>query len=167
MPAVVPVALRPSTPADADFDYRLYASTRAEELARTGWEAEATEAFLRTQYDAQTRSYRANHPGASFDVILVEGRPAGRLYVDRGTEVIHVIAIALLPEHRGGGIGTLLLAELLDEAATRGRRVTLSVERSNPARRLYERLGFRAVRGDEVYLDLEWSPPPRAVPGPG
>ena len=50
--------------------------------------------------------------------------------------------IALLPEYRGRGIGTALLEELLVEADATGRRVTIHVERFNPARRLYERLGF-------------------------
>jgi ribosomal protein S18 acetylase RimI-like enzyme len=158
VPEVVPVGLRPATQADEDFLYRVYASTRVDELAGTGWDEPSKEAFVRMQYDAQARAYRAGHPRASFDVVLIGGRPAGRLYVDRDTEAIHLIDIALLPENRARGAGTKLLEALIQEGKTDGRRVTLNVERSNRARALYERLGFRVVHTGEVYLDLEWSP---------
>jgi ribosomal protein S18 acetylase RimI-like enzyme len=152
-------ALRPATAADEPFLYRVYASTRAEELAAWGWEEAATEAFLRMQYEAQRRSYRTGHPRASFDVVLLGGSPAGRLYVDRNAETIHVVDIALLPQHRGAGVGTHLLEALLRESEAGGRAVSLSVERSNRrARGLYARLGFEVVRHGEVYLDLESRP---------
>ena len=56
-----------------------------------------------------------------------------------------MIDIALLPDHRGRGIGARLLRDVLHEATAAGLPVRLSVERSNPARSLYERLGFRTV----------------------
>ncbi|MDQ6777591.1 MAG: GNAT family N-acetyltransferase [Actinomycetota bacterium] len=158
MPEAISIDRRPATEADENFLYRLYASTRVEELAGTGWDESSKEAFLRMQYDAQTRSHRAGHPQASFDIILIDGRPAGRLCVDRDAEAIHVIDLALLPDHRGRSVGTQLLEELVQEGRTDGRRVTLNVERSNRARSLYERLGFRVIHTGEVYLDLEWSP---------
>ncbi|HWF35637.1 MAG TPA: GNAT family N-acetyltransferase [Solirubrobacteraceae bacterium] len=168
MPGAAPLALRRATAADEAFLYRVYASTRADELAGTGWDEDAKEAFLRMQYEAQARSYRAAHPDACFDLVLVHGTPAGRLCVDRDGAAIHVVDIALLPEHRGRGVGTQLLGALLAEAAGAARRVTLSVERSNPAARLYARLGFEVVRPGDVYSELEWSPPPlRSLPAGG
>jgi len=140
--------------------YRVYGSTRRGELAVTGWDDAATEAFLRMQYEAQRRAYHAAYPEASFDVVVVDGRDAGRLYVDRaGTGTMRVIDIALLPEHRDAGVGTRLLESVLREGEAGGRPVRLSVERSNRrARALYERLGFRVVHDGEVYLDLESKP---------
>jgi GNAT superfamily N-acetyltransferase len=157
---VTPVALqlRPAGPEDAEFLFTVYASTRAEELAQTSWSEAEKASFLRSQFDAQHRCYRESYAGASFDVILVEGRPAGRLYVERGTEEIRVIDVALLPEFRGQGVGGRLLANLIREAAERGLPVRIHVERFNPALRFYERLGFR-VRADRgVYLFLECPP---------
>ena len=153
------VSLRPETVEDELFLFRVYASTRVEELAATGWAEPLKDSFLRMQYAAQRSGYNASHPRASFDVVLVEGEAAGRLYVDRGADAIHLIDIALLPEHRGRGVGTQLVRALLAEAGASGRRVTLNVGRSNRARGLYERLGFRAVRDGEVYVDFEWRPP--------
>jgi ribosomal protein S18 acetylase RimI-like enzyme len=91
----------------------------------------------------------------AFDVVLVEGEPAGRLYVDRRDDEIRIVDIALLPEHRGHGIGTSLLGELLSEADAARKRVTIHVERLNPARRLYERLGFSVAEDKGIYLFLE------------
>ena len=78
------VALRPvDRVADADFLYAVYASTRAEELAVVPWSEAQKEGFLRMQFDAQDRYWREQNPAAAFDVILVGGTPAGRLYVNR------------------------------------------------------------------------------------
>ena len=153
------IRLRRATPADDSFLYRVFAGTRRHELAATGWDELAQDALLRTQHTAQQRSYRSEYPDASFDIVLLWGYPAGRLYVNRGTHTIHVIDIALLPEFRARGLGTHLLAALLEEGAAGERRVSLNVDGSNRARGLYERLGFRVVRGDGVYLGLEWLPP--------
>jgi ribosomal protein S18 acetylase RimI-like enzyme len=64
--------------------------------------------------------------------------------------------IALVPEHRGTGIGTQLLRELQEEARSAGKSLTIHVERFNPAMRLYERLGFRQIEDKGVYLLMEW-----------
>ncbi|MGH7964112.1 MAG: GNAT family N-acetyltransferase [Candidatus Binatia bacterium] len=58
------------------------------------------------------------------------------------------LAIAVLPEHIGKGIGAQLLTQLLDAAKTVYSTVVLSVRATNPAKRLYERLGFVVV--DEI-----------------
>jgi ribosomal protein S18 acetylase RimI-like enzyme len=136
----------------------VYASTRAEELAVVPWEDAQREAFLRQQFEAQDAWWRENYGGASFDVILVDGEPAGRLYVHRGPREIRIVDIALLPEHRGNGVGTGLLEKLLAEGDADGKSLTIHVERMNPALRLYERLGFSVVEDKGVYLFLERLP---------
>ena len=98
-----PVTTRAITPEDEPFLRRVYASTREEELSVIPWDDAQKDAFLRMQFDAQHRYYQDNFPEASFDVILVDGRPVGRLYVDRRADEIHIIDIALLPEARAPG----------------------------------------------------------------
>lgn len=143
---------------DADFQLQVYASTRAEELAVVPWSAEQKEAFVAQQFAAQTAHYARHYPEMRADVILVDGVSAGRLLVARLDDEILIVDIALLPEHRGAGVGTALLRDLLDEADETGKRVTIHVERFNRALRLYERLGFSAVEDLGVYLRLERSP---------
>ncbi len=151
--------LRPAGPDDGELLYRIYASTRESELAVTGWDEPAKEAFLRMQFTAQDTSYHATFPDASYDLIVGDGeRVLGRLYVDRGEKAWLVIDIALLPEHRGKGVGTRLLSEILGEAAPAGKPVQIYVERFNPARHLYDRLGFRQIADQGVYLLLEREP---------
>jgi ribosomal protein S18 acetylase RimI-like enzyme len=146
--------LRPVEAGDRELLYRVYASTRAEELAAVPWDEAEKDAFLRAQFDAQDTWYREHYSRARFDVVEVGGEPVGRLYVHRGADEIRIVDIALLPEHRGNGVGTALLRELLAEADAAGKRVTIHVERLNPALRLYERLGFEVAEDKGVYLFL-------------
>jgi ribosomal protein S18 acetylase RimI-like enzyme len=152
------VTLRPMQDGDADFTARLYASTREEELAVVPLSHEQKAAFLTQQLAAQTAHYTTHYADAAYDVILVDGERAGRLIVDRGEREITVVDIALLPEYRGRGAGTQLLRSIFEEADARGLMVTVHVERSNPAQRLYQRLGFVQVEDLGVYLKLERRP---------
>jgi len=148
--------LRPAIPEDEQFLRAVYAGTRAEELARVPWSDEQKRAFTDMQFAAQDADYRRNYPAAWYSIIEVQGVPAGRLYVDRCKKEIRIIDIALLPEHRRAGIGTRLLRALQDEARVAGKTLTIHVEKFNPARRLYHRLGFQQIEDKGVYLLLEW-----------
>ncbi len=164
MPALTPT-LRTIRAEDRDFLLRVYASTRAEELALTDWDETQKQAFLAQQFEAQHHHYQTHYQGARFDLVLLDDEPVGRLYVARWKEEIRIMDIALLPEYRNGGIGSGLLRELLEEAAATSRRLTIHVERYNPALRLYRRLGFDPVGETGVYLLLALNPPPDRPPG--
>jgi len=151
------LTLRPTTAADREFLVRLYGSTRAEELAQVSWDDGQREAFVRMQFDAQDTQYRSHNPAGSFEVIEVDGRPAGRLYVDRRTGDIRIVDIALLPQFRGTGIGGYLIGRLIEEATASGRTVSIHVEVHNRAASLYRRLGFVPVSERGVYLLMKWS----------
>lgn len=152
------VHLRPAAPADAAFFRRLYASTRAEELAALTWDEATRSAFVDHQFAAQTVHYATHYAGASVDVVLLDGALAGRLYVYRGAEEIRIVDIALVPAARGLGAGSSLLGELMREARRTGRMLTIHVEKHNRARRLYQRIGFeeRSDRGAHVFM--VWDP---------
>jgi GNAT superfamily N-acetyltransferase len=152
------VALRPVKPGDEEFLYRVYASTRHEELAPVPWPEAHKKAFLRMQFDAQARYYQEHYTDAAFSVILLDAQPVGRFYVARWPEEIRIVDIALLPEHRAAGIGTSLLEALISESEGAGKSLSIHVERFNPALRLYERLGFRLREDKGVYLLMRRSP---------
>ncbi len=155
------LVLRPIHDGDLGFLAQLYASTRADEMARVPWSEDEKRAFLAMQFEAQHRFYTEQFTQARFEVIELGGEPAGRLYVDRRADEIRVIDVALVPEHRGHGLGTRLLGAVLAEAADAGLPVTLHVEPENPAVRLYGRLGFEVVTEaeGEVYQLMRWDPP--------
>ena len=150
------VTLRPVTDDDREFLVGVYGSSRDEELSQVAWAEGQREAFVRMQFDAQDTEYRRHNPAGTFDVIEVGGRPAGRLYVDRRPDDIRIVDISLLPEFRGGGVGTRLIAGLMDEAAASGRKLSIHVEIHNRAAELYTRLGFAVVAERGVYRLMEW-----------
>lgn len=150
------VTLRPVVPEDLEVLLAVYDAGRGRELDQVGWLPGQRDAFVRMQFQAQDRHYRANHRHASFDLIEVGGRAAGRLTVDRAENDMRVVDLALLPEFRGRGIGGMLLGRILGEAAANARTVSIHVEVHNPAARLYERLGFRPVAHLGVYRLLRW-----------
>ncbi|MGW5237397.1 GNAT family N-acetyltransferase [Monashia sp. NPDC004114] len=149
------IELLPVAEGDREFLYRVYASTRTDELATVPWTDVQKDTFLRAQFDAQDRWYHENYTRTTYELIVLNGEPAGRLYVRRGETDIRIVDIALLPEHRGFGVGTWLLEALLAEADAGGKSVTIHVERTNPALRLYQRLGFAVSEDKGVYLFLE------------
>lgn len=150
------IGVRPIIAADADFLCDLYADTRADEMAAVDWPAEQKQAFLRMQFDAQHRHYQQYYPNAAFDIILLAGRPIGRLYLDRWATEFRIVDIALVPEHRKRGIGTAFLQAIHAEAQRAGLPVTIHVEQFNPALRLYQRLGFEPVGVNGVYYLMKW-----------
>jgi ribosomal protein S18 acetylase RimI-like enzyme len=153
-------SLRPANAADAEFLYRVYAGTRAEELALTNWTDAQKEQFCRMQFHAQSTDYAANYPAAQFSIIEHRGAPVGRLIVDRRESEINIVDIALLPDARGAGIGTRYLRELMDESGRAGKPLSIHVEKYNRALRLYQRLGFQPIADKGIYLLMEWKVPP-------
>jgi ribosomal protein S18 acetylase RimI-like enzyme len=152
------VSLRPTTDADRGFLYAVYASTRMDELAPLQWDDAAVQSFLTMQFNAQDHHYRTCYDTAQFLIVVVDGQPAGRLYVARRPKELLLMEIALLPAYRSAGIGTALIRDLMEEARSTGRIMRLHVEPFNPALRLYQRLGFSKVSEAGVYWLMEWIP---------
>jgi len=152
------LTLREATPADEFFLFRVYADSRREELAHVAWSDDERHAFLASQFAMQYRYYREHYDGASYHVVLADGQQVGRLFVARWPEEIRIMDIALLSERRGFGIGTRLLRALCDEGDSIGAPVSIHVEKQNPARELYRRLGFEEREDRGVYLYLVREP---------
>jgi ribosomal protein S18 acetylase RimI-like enzyme len=156
------VTLRPARPEDEAFLYQLYADTRAAELAALDWSDAQREAFLSLQFRAQQAHY-AEYPNADPQIIVEVDRAIGRLLVSRLADEIRLVDIALLPQWRGRGIGAVLIQQLLDEAARLDKPVRLHVEKSNPAQRLYRRLGFTPLADIGLYYLMEWQLPRKTI----
>ena len=144
---------------DEDFVLRLYASTRMDEMALVNWSAAQKESFLQMQFQAQTVHYRAYYPHAEHQIIQRDDTtPLGRLIVDRSSDSMLIVDIALLPEYRGAGIGTTIIQQLMAEAARTNLLIILRVEFFNPAIKLYSRLGFVKTREIDIYHEMVWQP---------
>lgn len=148
---------RAATAADAAFFAALYASTRAEELALSGWPDALRVGFLAQQAAAQQAHYLQHYADAEWWVLEQDGRPTGRLILARWPSQYRIVDIALVPQARSGGLGSAILSGVLAEAEAVGKAVSIHVEKANPAMRLYRRLGFATVEDKGVY-DLMMHP---------
>jgi ribosomal protein S18 acetylase RimI-like enzyme len=99
-----------------------------------GWDGE-------TEREDMGRHFR---PGSD-QIIIVDGKDVGRLAVDHYPNRIELRHIEILPAYQGRGVGAAIIRDILEEARQVNLPVTLMVLNVNPAKRLYERLGFRTV----------------------
>ncbi|WP_282940360.1 GNAT family N-acetyltransferase [Paenibacillus sp. RC67] len=147
-----------STPDDDPFLYDLYANVRNEEISAFGWNDTEKQAFLGMQFEMQQRSYRMQYPNAEHRIVQLDGRPIGRLITAEAAQSMLLIDISMLLDYRNQGIGTRLIRELQSQAVALDKSVQLHVRIGNPAKSLYERLGFRVHQSTEVYEAMEWQP---------
>jgi ribosomal protein S18 acetylase RimI-like enzyme len=163
MNCTISLNLRPPTAADTEFLCELYASTRFEEVAAWGWNAEQQAAFLRMQFQAQEASYRIQFPDSDRQLVLWGDRAIGCIWVAHTPDAVCLISIALLPGYRNQGIGTDLIQRVFAKATASCRSVRLHVLKFNPAIRFYERLGFVPVEDTGTHYLMVWSPPASAI----
>jgi len=154
----VEITLRPVVSEDDDFLLSVYAGTRAQEMAMVPWTSEQKDSFVRMQFTAQKQHYAAQFPGANHDLICVQGSPVGRLYLDRGTDALHILDITVLPDFRNRGTGGEILRRIMEEGRESGRAVSINVENFNPSLRLFERLGFQCAEEVGFQLLMKWQP---------
>lgn len=152
------ISVRPVTPEDASFLLMLYKSSRGDDLRGLGWEEERVSEFLDMQYEAQQR-FHANEYRRPVDQIVVSnGQPIGRLMFEPREHEIRCVDIALVPEHRGAGVGTFLLRELQTEAKRQKKPLRLQVIRFSRALPMFDRLGFQRISETGTHFQLEWTP---------
>lgn len=130
------IALRPATPADAEFCYRLHKAAMGEYItAIWGWD----EHVQRTFHD------RAFNP-RQWQIITAGQAEIGMLDVDYRPGEIYLSRIEIDPGHQGHGFGSRIISALLEEAERKGQDLVLDVLTVNRrARALYERFGLTEV----------------------
>ena len=150
--------LRACTKADDAFLYDVFCTTWAHEVAALP-NQNLAQHVLRIQHIAQERRFASRYPDHERYVVLVDGQPAGRLYVHQDDLTLHVVDLTLMPEHRSHGLGSQIFRDLFAEAARQGQKVTLRVGRRNRrATDLYTSLGFTLVMVDDLDNYFEWTP---------
>lgn len=150
--------LRPVTTEDEPLLDALFVEEKMAQLAGLGLSESQKRSLVEMQARGRRMTYATQYP-AAIDLILLDGKgvAVGRLLVDRQADCWRIVDIAIRTAYRGLGLGTLALQESQRQAAAVGAGMELQVMRFNPARRLYERLGFHAVREDAVMAEMVWS----------
>ena len=152
------ITVRPVTPDDEEFLLRVYKSSRGDDLRGLGWDEDRISEFLGMQYEAQQHFHDSEYKRASDQIILLAGKPAGRLIVERREYEIRCIDVALLPEHRNSGVGTFLIRQLQDESRHEDKPLRLQVIRFSRAVNLFERSGFVRTSETGTHFQMEWTP---------
>jgi GNAT superfamily N-acetyltransferase len=151
------ITLRPVTETDADFLIELYKSSRGDDLRGLGWDEDRISEFLEMQYVAQ-RNLQGDHEHMSDQLVLLSGKPIGRLSVETRADEIRCVDLALLSDYRNQGVGTLLIQRLQDQARPANIPLRLQVIRFNRAVNFLERLGFRRTSETGTHFQMEWLP---------
>ena len=147
---------RRETSADEAFLRRLIVETVGRELGADGWPEAMREHLLGIQYQGRRQSHRVNYPDAASEVIEADGRDAGWIVVMTMQHEVRLVEIMVAAEFRGQGIGSAAIGDVLAAAESAGKPVRLHVNVTNGgAIRLYERLGFRRIDGNEVQHLME------------
>lgn len=140
-----------------DFLYKVYESTRWQEVQQAPWNDEQRREFLKMQFQAQHQHYQQHYAEAEYQIIEIDDLAAGRLYLDDREDEIRIVDIALLPEYRNTGVGTEILKGILEQAKIKAVPVSIHVEKNNPALKLYQRLGFIIIEDVGVYWLMSWT----------
>lgn len=147
--------LRRETGADQPALQQLYIRQRWHEFAPLMLGETQTRALIAGQYAIQHSQYLSRYENPRFYVLERDGAIAGRLMLGEAQGNLVILDILIDPDRRGTGLGTALISGFLQQAA---RKVILHVDKQNPARRLYERLGFRIFADVEIAYAMQWDP---------
>ena len=139
------VAFRPAGPDDFDYCERLYFA-EMERIVRE----------LKLDRDLQRASFRRQWLVDEVRVITLDGADIGWLQSRRQDGTFFLAQLFVEPPLQRRGIGTEVMHRLFDEAARAGQAMTLAVVKINPAKRLYDRLGFRVTHEDDRKFYMRW-----------
>lgn len=152
------LGMRPARPADNGFIESLYRSTR-DDLRQIDAEQDFIETLIEQQHHAQTVGYGELFPNAMYFIIEKQGESIGRVVLDFGTNEIRLVDIALIPSARNKGYGKNIVQTLQYAAGSARAPLYLSVLKMNqPARQLYQQLGFQLAEAGDVSDLLVWCP---------
>lgn len=155
------ITLRPITPDDAPFLLAVYAHSRAPEIAQVAWDEAQKQAFLTAQFQAQHQHYQTEYPESTYEVILHDDQPAGRLYVDRRSDEIRILDLAVLLGQEA--LFRPVLAGVMEEASAARKPIKMYVEvYKETFLTLLHDLGFGKEEDHGVSVLMGWHPADKA-----
>jgi ribosomal protein S18 acetylase RimI-like enzyme len=145
-------------PDDEEFLIGLYYTTR-DDIQMLPIDHEQKKNLSMMQYLAQKQHYTTHYHNSVHNLILYDGKPAGRIWTARYETEIVGIDLSILPEYRNLKIGTRLLTDLFNEATATNRVFNIHVLKSNfNALRLYERLNCKFTGETPTHFKMQWRP---------
>lgn len=140
------LTLRPAKEDDREFLYDLHRQALGEYIVQTwgGWDEDWQQDYFNRKFDP-----------AITQIIQQEGADIGALKLETFETYWFIDYIALLPSAQGKGIGSQIMIDTLRQAEAVELPVRLHVLKVNPARRLYERLGFRVINQSETSYNMQ------------
>ena len=150
------ISLRVAVAADETVLFDVYASARCEEVQAWGWTPEQQRIFLRMQFDARRRSYRAEWPEAVESIVLEDDTPVGGMMVARSSAELRLLDIAVLSQHRNRGLGSRLILDLIHAAAEAKLPLRLSVAKWNTVQAHDRHLAHLYDSEQQPHADVNW-----------
>jgi ribosomal protein S18 acetylase RimI-like enzyme len=151
------LAVRPALPQDEIFMYELYSAIRGPEFALAPITPTQREHLIRLQFRGQMFSYAQTFPNSCYHIVLLDGKPVGRLWVAQTDGEFHLVDIGVHPGVQSKGVGTALIQRLQQEATRARLPIRSMVSKFNPGSlRFHKRLGFRIQREDQMNYFMEW-----------
>lgn len=136
--------LRWATTEDSDFIFNLLVVSMREYIDQTwGWD-EADQKVRHKNRLAQLH----------YQIISVDDCNVGAIAIENHSAEVFIADIQILPTWQGRGIGAAVLSDIIRDAANKGQLVLLQVLKVNPAKRLYERLGFQQCGETDTHYQM-------------
>lgn len=152
------LSLRIAKDSDRAFIEKLFQSTR-EYLYQADAEKDYIDTVIEQQLQLQQQGYGQQVPNAYTMIVEKLGDSIGKVMMDFGANIVHVIDLAFIPSARGKGYGRAILQAVQYIAAQQCLPVGLSVEKHNfPAKALYLSLGFQVSEETATHEFLLWYP---------
>ncbi|MET3536450.1 GNAT family N-acetyltransferase [Chryseobacterium limigenitum] len=131
---------------DIDFLLNLRMKTMTEHYASSGLPTTEESALQRVLYQFE----KAN-------IIFLNNEPIGLLKIDKNKDKIEVLQLQIDPNQQGKGLGKAVLTDIIEEAKTVKKPITLSVLKTNKAQNLYSSLSFKIIDENEHSYIMEFS----------
>ncbi|PKF74250.1 GNAT family N-acetyltransferase [Chryseobacterium sp. PMSZPI] len=100
--------------------------------------------------DQETTLKRILYEFEKANIIFLGHQPIGLLKINRAEDKIDILQLQIDPGQQGKGLGRMILTNILAEASSTAKPVTLSVLKTNKAQHLYSGLGFKII-GEDAY----------------
>ena len=157
------LGLRPAIPTDHPFLESLHRSCRAD-LQLIEGDEDFIESLVNMQFNAQSVGYGAQYPNAMYWIVEKQGQNIGKTTIDFGSNFIHLVDLAFIPQARRKGYGRAVLESIQCTAKQVGAPMSLSVLQSNlVAKNMYLSLGFVVESVSSPYEMMVWYPPAEKI----